>query len=158
MAEKEGSESGRVGLNVSLTPELARLVNERVRTGLYGTASEVVRESLRHYFARSGQRSATNDAEPRSDTPTFRPEEWAELRAALLSGEALLADERSAAVSQLFAAGIELVRTRLATGGATRSAVEKQLAQWLRERAGATSGDGPGVPVSPERIARILGG
>ena len=34
-------------MNVSLTPELERLVNEKVRSGLYQTASEVVREALR---------------------------------------------------------------------------------------------------------------
>ena len=34
-------------MNVSLTPELEQLVNEKVRTGLYQTASEVVREALR---------------------------------------------------------------------------------------------------------------
>jgi putative addiction module CopG family antidote len=34
-------------MNVSLTSELEELVNEKVRSGLYQTASEVVREALR---------------------------------------------------------------------------------------------------------------
>jgi len=34
-------------MNVSLTPELERMVNNRVRSGMYQTASEVVREALR---------------------------------------------------------------------------------------------------------------
>lgn len=34
-------------MNVSLTPELEKLVNEKVESGLYQTASEVVREALR---------------------------------------------------------------------------------------------------------------
>ncbi len=34
-------------MNVSLTPELERLVNDKVESGLYHTASEVVREALR---------------------------------------------------------------------------------------------------------------
>ena len=34
-------------MNVSLTPELERLVKEKVESGLYQTASEVVREALR---------------------------------------------------------------------------------------------------------------
>jgi antitoxin ParD1/3/4 len=34
-------------MNVSLTPELEGLVNEKVESGLYQTASEVVREALR---------------------------------------------------------------------------------------------------------------
>lgn len=34
-------------MNVSLTPELEKLVNDRVRSGMYSSASEVVREALR---------------------------------------------------------------------------------------------------------------
>ncbi len=34
-------------MNVSLTPELETLVNEKVKSGNYNSASEVVRESLR---------------------------------------------------------------------------------------------------------------
>jgi len=34
-------------MNVSLTPELERLVNRKVKSGMYQTASEVVREGLR---------------------------------------------------------------------------------------------------------------
>ncbi len=34
-------------MNVSLTPELEKLINEKVDSGLYQTASEVVREALR---------------------------------------------------------------------------------------------------------------
>jgi antitoxin ParD1/3/4 len=34
-------------MNVSLTAKLEALVNEKVRSGLYHTASEVVREALR---------------------------------------------------------------------------------------------------------------
>ena len=34
-------------MNVSLTPKLEQLVNDKVRTGMYQTASEVIREGLR---------------------------------------------------------------------------------------------------------------
>ena len=34
-------------MNVSLTPELEELIQERVRSGRYTSASEVVREALR---------------------------------------------------------------------------------------------------------------
>ena len=34
-------------MNVSLTPELETLVNEKVRSGDYNSASEVIREALR---------------------------------------------------------------------------------------------------------------
>ena len=37
-------------MNVSLTPELERRISERVESGLYTTASEVVREALRLLF------------------------------------------------------------------------------------------------------------
>jgi antitoxin ParD1/3/4 len=34
-------------MNVSLTPELEKLVSRKVKTGRYQTASEVIREALR---------------------------------------------------------------------------------------------------------------
>lgn len=34
-------------MNISLTPELERMVQEKVQGGLYTSASEVIRESLR---------------------------------------------------------------------------------------------------------------
>ena len=34
-------------MNISLTPELARIVEKKVKSGLYASASEVVREALR---------------------------------------------------------------------------------------------------------------
>ncbi len=34
-------------MNVSLTPELEKYIAEKIRSGLYNSASEVVRESLR---------------------------------------------------------------------------------------------------------------
>src|SRR5205085_1884982 len=36
-----------LAMNVSLTPELERLIQEKVETGMYHSASEVVREALR---------------------------------------------------------------------------------------------------------------
>ena len=39
--------AGRSTLNVSLTPELEKFVDQRVASGLYQTASEVVRDALR---------------------------------------------------------------------------------------------------------------
>ena len=37
-------------MNVSLTDELERRVDERVRSGLYTSASELIREALRLFF------------------------------------------------------------------------------------------------------------
>ena len=49
-------------MNVSLTPELERLVAERVDGGRYATASEVVREALRLLADRDEARAAKIDA------------------------------------------------------------------------------------------------
>jgi antitoxin ParD1/3/4 len=40
-------QSDSVSMNISLTPELERLVDERVKSGRYASASEVIREGLR---------------------------------------------------------------------------------------------------------------
>ena len=45
-------------MNVSLTPELERRVAEKVEAGLYTSASEVVRESLRLLFESDDVRRA----------------------------------------------------------------------------------------------------
>lgn len=50
------ADNGGVGsttLNVSLSPQLTEFVREKVDSGLYASASEVVREALR-WFAASG--------------------------------------------------------------------------------------------------------
>ena len=39
-------------MNISLTPELDRAVKEKVASGMYNNASEVVREALRDMLAR----------------------------------------------------------------------------------------------------------
>lgn len=44
-------------MNVSLTPELERRIAEKVESGLYNTASEVVREGLRLLFQADEQRA-----------------------------------------------------------------------------------------------------
>jgi antitoxin ParD1/3/4 len=45
-------------VNVSLTPELDRLIQEKVASGRYQTASEVVREGLRLLDAQDQLRAA----------------------------------------------------------------------------------------------------
>lgn len=48
----------RTSLNVSLTPELEQFVQQRVASGRYQTASEVVREGLRLLEERERDRAA----------------------------------------------------------------------------------------------------
>jgi antitoxin ParD1/3/4 len=43
----EDSTDQGAAMNISLTPELERLVDERVKSGRYASASEVIREGLR---------------------------------------------------------------------------------------------------------------
>ena len=49
-------------MNVSLTPELERLVQEKVASGLYQTASEVVREGLRLLKERDDHQTSLREA------------------------------------------------------------------------------------------------
>jgi antitoxin ParD1/3/4 len=44
-------------MNVSLTPQLEKLIDQKVRDGAYQTASEVVREALRLLAERDERRS-----------------------------------------------------------------------------------------------------
>lgn len=49
-------------MNVSLTPELASFVQQKVAEGLYGTASEVVRDGLRLLTERDEERRVKLEA------------------------------------------------------------------------------------------------
>ena len=48
----------RIALNVSLTQELAEFVRAEVASGQYGSASEVIRSSLRLLVQRKAERVA----------------------------------------------------------------------------------------------------
>ena len=45
-------------MNISLTPELEQLVNDKLQSGMYQTASEVIREGLRLLKERDQQLEA----------------------------------------------------------------------------------------------------
>ena len=44
-------------LHVSLPSELENMVHNQVKSGMYGSASEVVREALRNFFDSTGRQS-----------------------------------------------------------------------------------------------------
>ena len=48
-------------MNVSLTPELEQFVNDKVKSGFYQTASEVVREALRLLNERDRERTLLHE-------------------------------------------------------------------------------------------------
>ncbi|MBI5899285.1 MAG: type II toxin-antitoxin system ParD family antitoxin [Rhodocyclales bacterium] len=78
-----------MSLNVSLSPELEHRVREHVASGLYGSASEVIREALRLFEAYQ----------------TVRIENLANLKADIAKG---LADERAGRVAVLDIAAVKL--------------------------------------------------
>lgn len=63
-------------MNVTLTPQLEALIEERLKTGFYQDASEVVREGLRFLFAQ----------ESRLPRPAYAVSTRAELESKLLEG------------------------------------------------------------------------
>jgi len=65
-------------MNVSLTPALEKLVQQKVDSGLYNNASEVIREALRLL----------------KESEEFRRAKLKKLKAALAKGEADLASGR----------------------------------------------------------------
>jgi antitoxin ParD1/3/4 len=82
-------------MNVSLTPALEKLVQQKVDSGLYNNASEVVREALRLL----------------KETDEVRRAKLKRLRAALARGEADIAAGRVTVLSD--AADIEQFIARL---------------------------------------------
>ena len=86
-------------MNVSLTPELERRIAERVESGLYTTASEVVREALRLLFERDDARArrlAALDAELRAGLDELDRGEMLDGGASRARVEAALAARRKA--------------------------------------------------------------
>ena len=57
-----GGMAVRTSLNVSLTPELDQFVRDRIATGRYQTASEVIREGLRLLEQQEREREAAFQA------------------------------------------------------------------------------------------------
>ena len=90
-------------MNVSLTPELEKLVQQKVDEGLYGTASEVVRDGLRLLAERDEERRIKLEA----------------LRQQVGQGLAELDQGKGVPGTQAFAAIRARRRARSAEGSAT---------------------------------------
>lgn len=63
----------RVPMNVSLTAELASFISEKVASGRYGNASEVVRTSLRLLEEKEPRSSPTSSTTKQTDTVRHEP-------------------------------------------------------------------------------------
>lgn len=62
-------------MNVSLTPDLERFVREKVESGLYNSASEVVREALRLLVDHDRDEDVYRVSEAPADAYTAHPDE-----------------------------------------------------------------------------------
>jgi antitoxin ParD1/3/4 len=77
--------------SISLPPEMARIIHERVQTGEYASVSEVLREAMRAWLARERRLAALDgalakgiselDAGLGEDAQTVREEVQAQVRA-----------------------------------------------------------------------------
>ena len=150
-------------MTVSLPKPLRSFVAERVAAGGFGSVSDYIRELIRR-----DQRDAARAAFERtladaslglSKLAHVPPEAWQELQASVARGEDLLMSARFEETIELMKTGILLTREKLRREfpKATDAEIERRLAQWLHERSDKSLGDGPGRPVSAERLRRILG-
>jgi antitoxin ParD1/3/4 len=86
-------------MNVSLTPELEKLVSDKVDTGMYQTASEVVREGLRLLKDRDDRQlradvQAGFDAVDRGEYTDYTANSIKTLAAQVKAGRRLLASTK----------------------------------------------------------------
>lgn len=61
-------------MNVSLTPELEDLISQKVKSGMYNSASEVIRESLRRMFREDEANKRVVTEEQRQQMENLRQE------------------------------------------------------------------------------------
>lgn len=61
-------------MNVSLTPELEEMISRKVKSGMYSSASEVIRESLRRMFKEDEPNKRVITDEQRQQMENLRQE------------------------------------------------------------------------------------
>jgi len=125
-------------MNVSLTLDLERFIREKVDSGLYNSASEVVREALRLLVARDEEQSA-RQADARRSSPSV--------------------DEAAAKFQQ----ALDLLRLsyslmeqnlRRQQPEAPEAEIEERLAAWKAEADWAEEAPGY-LERSPERLEKL---
>lgn len=98
-------------MNVSLTPELETMVGDKVKSGLYNSASEVLREALR-LMKEQDQLKAHRLQELRRDIKAGITQLDAGQGVAFESPQALMAEVKAGVRTEVKAQGRAAVRTR----------------------------------------------
>lgn len=150
-------------MTVSLPKPLRSFVASRVDAGGFGSVSDYIRELIRR-DQRDTERSAFERTVAEAGQGLTRlasipAEAWQELQESVVRGEELAMSARLSEAIELMKTGILLTREKLRNEfpKATDMEIDKRLAKWLHERSDKSLGDGPGKPVSAERLRRILG-
>jgi Arc/MetJ-type ribon-helix-helix transcriptional regulator len=144
----------------SLPAPLRDFIARRVEAGGFASVSDYVRELIRR-----DQRDAELDRHDRAlahglaELDGIPREAWQEFRDSLVRGEHGLVSARFAETAALMQAAIVLVRERLRRDfpDAAEADLDRRVAQWLHERCDGGQADGPGRPISAERLQRIRG-
>lgn len=133
-------------MNVSLTADLERFIREKVASGLYNSASEVVREALRLLVARDREEPSYRVAEEPATA-------YGASRAAP-SLEAAAARLRQALEMLQLSYSLMEQNLRREAPGASDAAITARLAAWMRE---ADWGEeAPGfLERSPARLSKL---
>ena len=133
-------------MNVSLTPSLERFVREKVDSGLYNSASEVVREALRLLVAHAEEETARQaDARrPADNAPRRDSASLDEAAARFREGLGLLRLSYSLMEQNL----------RRRKPGASEAEIEERLAAWKAEADWAEEAPGY-LERSPERLEKL---
>jgi antitoxin ParD1/3/4 len=150
-------------MNVSLTPELEQLVIEKVRSGMYLSASEVVREALRLLQERDSLRELQRAR--LAQMPGARQEQTD--RAALLPEQAFLGEEVGGPAATAPGGAAETVRCRRtvpigddAAFGELAEQIDRLMARWgftRRQHKGSVSWIvQPGTPLANRPLWKEL--
>lgn len=134
-------------MNVSLTPDLERFVREKVESGLYNSASEVVREALRLLLDRDRDEAAYRVSEAPAGAYAAESDEPASLR---------VAAARFRQAIELLQLSYSLMEQNLRREHpeASEARIEERLGAWKTDA--DWSEEAPGhLRRSPERLEKL---
>lgn len=134
-------------MNVSLTPDLERFVREKVESGLYNSASEVVREALRLLVGRDRDETAYRVPEAPGEADAAHGHEPSSLQAAAARFRQAL---------ELLHLGYSLMEQNLRREhpGASGAEIEARLDAWKSDADWGEETPGY-LERSPERLEKL---